>query len=231
MTERPDPQSDLARLIAGEIEPDSPEGRRILAESEIEAHELEDLRSLARDLDAAAEFREAVAADAAQFVDAPGVDQVHAILRDAELPARLDGPTTRRGRRWVDWLLPVAALLLIVPFLVEVLNRDPGPGQLLSGGEEGVVIESPVGGPLAEYGPVVWSVAEPQVGDEVHLLVFDEEDELQVDPVDRLVLDRSPWSDAARQANWPDAVFLRLEVHRPAPDDRPSAWSRAWRSR
>ena len=127
--------------------------------------------------------------------------------------------------------MPLAALALVVPLLVHLWNPGEPRRELLSSSGEGVVLESPVGGPWETYGPVAWRVSEPRIGDEVHLFVFDDEDELRVEPLFEHVLEASPWSDPEEQARWPDAVFLRLEVERLVPDDRPSAWARAWRKR
>ena len=240
MTDGPDPQAELARLIAGEVDPASPEGRDILERSGLapeKLDELEALRALAGELESAAEFRRAVETHARDLTDVPGLERAREALRHAELPgeARPTGAPRPRAsdrlRRALDWLLPLAALALVVPLLVHLWNGGEPRRERLSSDGEGVVIESPIGGPWQPYPPVEWRVTEPRIGDEVRLFVFDDEDELRVEPLFEHVLKASPWSDPEEQARWPDAVFLRIEVERLVPDDRPAAWARAWRTR
>lgn len=204
-----DPQ--LARLVAGELDADSAEGREALAAAGITRDALEGLRSLAAQLNEAAKLREEITTAADSIEDPPGLDRLSSTLDE------LTGESKRP--RW-GWLLPAAGLLLLLPLAFKWLQ--PPAEQLLGGGDITVThVETTDGA----YGPVAFESPLEEFPGTFTLKVFDIDDPVREVPLyEYSNLKSSPWSDTTEQAKWPRNVHLRIEMHQPGLSDLPSGW-------
>ena len=197
---------DMARLIASELEPDSPVGRAALEEEGISLSELEQLRELARRLDAAGQVRDEIADEARTLVDPPGADRIGATLAGL---AGASGRAPASMRRLPTWLLTAAALLLLLPLAVHLATRlDPGGEQRMGDGPVRISAVSVEGG---AYGPIEFAVEGALTGAELHLRVYAVDGAASGTLLHEYLLVReSPWSQPEAQREWPDRVQVQL---------------------
>lgn len=208
MKDESDHDPELARLVAGELDPDSEQGRAVLEAAGLSAGELKALRDLAAELDEAARVREEVTSAADFIENPPGLDRIASTLD------RLAGKPPSKS--W-SWLLPAAGLLLLLPLIWKWVS--PPAEQLLGDGDFQVNVAGE-----GYYGPITIEPYETITGAEYVLSVFDGEDVTRTVPLHKYKIESFPWSDPGEQERWPPSVYLLIEHQRPGIEASPSGW-------
>ena len=129
MTQREERERILARLLAGDLDPDAPEARAFLAADPDARAELDGLHALAGELDELFVEERATLAEADGERNVPGLDRVAPVLQDlaGRAAPRPHGVLLRLA-------LGLAALALISIGLWRVVRAPDAPPTTLGGG-------------------------------------------------------------------------------------------------
>ena len=193
-------EADLARLIAGELDPSSAEGKAALESAKMTQLDLEALQSVAQQLDHAGAEREAIASAAHEWSDAPGQERVSSIIDELAGPGRASG--------WM-WLWPAAALLMILPLFLFGDDERPSdvPADLLMGqglGSVHMVLDDG-----SRFGALEIELRQEDPRLSLELRVFDAADANR-EWRRYYALQGTRWSNPKEQLTWPKRVIIQV---------------------
>lgn len=210
----PEHEAILSQVLLGDLAEDDAKARAVLESCSICREQLAAFRDVETRAQAAGEFQRLVLEESEKIVDAPGLDQVEAVL--GELEDRPNAAPANRVRPlpWVVWPLSAAAAAIVVlwvsGFLTTEPTTEPSHEILLGVPIQGMEPQGQVG----EYGTFRWRHSLPTGGWFV-VRVFDAEA-----PAGTAALQQSKklfdfqWQPAREsEQTWPDSIRWTVQAY------------------
>lgn len=184
----------LQRILTGDLDPEGDEARQQLEACADCRRELEGMRALLSELDAAGAFERSVLEEASELADAPGLGDVERVLKaemsgaqvDLEAPI-LAGPRPAARARLVTWAAVIAAAIIGVVLLQGLLGtntNDRSTEQTMgTEGIEGIELVRPLQ-PGDGFGTFEWNYDLPP-GMTFEVVVHDADPEARTEPLHR----------------------------------------------